>query len=60
MCIRDRILVYISIAGVAEELCMKLPGHTSNLHYGDIIHVRLPRENYLLFDSAGVAFTRNI
>ncbi len=55
----DQILVYIRIAGVAEELCMKLPGHTSNLHYGDTIHVRLPAENCLLFDKAGVAFTRN-
>jgi len=56
----DQILVYISIAGVAEELCMKLPGHTSNLHYGDTIHVRLGRENCLLFDQAGVAFTRTV
>jgi len=55
----DQILVYISIAGVAEELCMKLPGHTSNLHYGDTIHVCFPRENCLLFDQAGAAFTRN-
>ena len=55
----DQILVYISIPGVTEELCMKLPGHTSNLHYGETMHVRFPRENCLLFDQAGLAFPRN-
>jgi len=58
----DQILVYLSIAGVAEELCMKLPGdaaHTiSNLSYGSTVHVRFPRANCMLFDQAGNAFTR--
>jgi len=56
----DQILVYISIAGVAEELCMKVPGHTSNLNYGDTVHVHFPRANCMLFDHAGNAFARTI
>jgi len=54
----DQMLTYIKIAGVAEELCMKLPGHTVNLRYGDTIRVAFPSRNCLLFDKSGEAFAR--
>jgi len=56
----DQVLAYIKVTGVAEELCMKLPGHSSTLRYGDGIHITFPREHCMLFDSAGVAFPRTI
>jgi multiple sugar transport system ATP-binding protein len=54
----DQVLAYINVAGVAEELCIKLPGHSSKLRYGDSIHVIFPREHCMLFDQNGESFTR--
>jgi multiple sugar transport system ATP-binding protein len=54
----DQVLAYISIAGVAEELCMKLSGDTGTLNYGDTVHVQFPRAHCLLFDQDGNAYTR--
>lgn len=54
----DQILAYISISGAAQELCMKLPGNSSKLYYGDTIHVLFPRQHCMLFDQSGAAFTR--
>jgi multiple sugar transport system ATP-binding protein len=56
----DQVLAYIKVSGVTEELCMKLPGHSSKLHYGDSIHVTFPREHCMLFDTAGVAYPRHV
>jgi multiple sugar transport system ATP-binding protein len=55
----DQILAYIKVAGIAQELCMKLPGHTSNLRYGDTIGIVFPPQNCLLFDKVGNAFARH-
>jgi len=54
----DQMLAYLRMAGVADELCMKLPGHTVNLRYGDTVRVAFPPHNCLLFDQAGDAFVR--
>ena len=54
----DQVLVYLGIAGMTEQLCMKLPGHAINLAYGATVHLQFPREHSLLFDKAGIAFTR--
>jgi multiple sugar transport system ATP-binding protein len=54
----DQTLAYIDIAGIADELCMKLPGHTANLRFGDTVNVVFPPEHSLLFDAEGRAFTR--
>ena len=54
----DQILAYIKLAGVEQELCMKLPGHRSKLTYGDHIHVKFPAQHCLMFDQSGKAFPR--
>ncbi|MET3107751.1 multiple sugar transport system ATP-binding protein [Oxalobacteraceae bacterium GrIS 2.11] len=54
----DQILVYLNVPGVAEELCMKVPGHTSKLQYGDTVHITLPVADCMLFDAAGLAYPR--
>jgi multiple sugar transport system ATP-binding protein len=54
----DQMLAYLDIAGLAEELCMKLPGHTGKLHFGDTVDVVFPAEHCLLFDQHGNAYTR--
>jgi len=54
----DQMLAYLNIAGIPDELCMKLPGHTANLRFDDTISVVFPPENCLLFDAAGNAFAR--
>jgi len=54
----DQILAYIRVAGLDNELCMKLPGHSSKLKYGDPVHIALPHEHCMLFDQAGNAFQR--
>ncbi len=54
----DQILVYIKLSGVADDLCLKLPGHSSELHYGDSVHISLPAAQCLLFDQRGNTFTR--
>ncbi len=54
----DQILAYIRIAGLDSELCMKLPGHSSQLRYGDTLHIALPHEHCMLFDDTGNAFQR--
>ena len=54
----DQVLAYINVSGVNEELCMKLPGHSSKLQYGDSIHITFPREHCMLFDQTGESFAR--
>jgi len=51
-------LAYLRLAGVAEDVCMKLPGHGTKLRFGDTIHVAFPPEHCLLFDAAGNAYPR--
>jgi multiple sugar transport system ATP-binding protein len=54
----DQMLAYLDIVGIADELCMKLPGHTVNLRFGDTVDVVFPPEHCLLFDAEGKAFAR--
>jgi len=54
----DQMLAYLRLAGVAEDVCMKLPGHGTKLRFGDTIHVAFPPEHCLLFDAAGNAYPR--
>jgi multiple sugar transport system ATP-binding protein len=54
----DHLLAYVAAPGVADGLCLKLPGHTTPLRSGDAARVRLPATHCLLFDSAGQAFPR--
>ncbi|PRC94658.1 ABC transporter ATP-binding protein [Solimicrobium silvestre] len=56
----DQILAYLRIAGVAEELCMKLSVHKTNLRYDDTVHITLPASNCMLFDKTDEAFVRLI
>jgi len=54
----DQMLAYLKVAGIAEDLCMKLPGHAVKLSYGDQVRVAFPPQQCLLFDHAGDAFPR--
>jgi len=54
----DHLLVYATVSDAAQRLCLKLPGHATRVRIGDTVHIELPAEHGLLFDAAGVAFTR--
>ncbi|SMC19793.1 multiple sugar transport system ATP-binding protein [Andreprevotia lacus DSM 23236] len=54
----DHVLAYIEIPGINDILSLKLPGHTTELKYGDSIHVLFPEDDCLLFDSEGIVFNR--
>jgi multiple sugar transport system ATP-binding protein len=54
----DQMLAYLRFSGVAEEVCMKLPGHGARLRFGDTLHVAFPPEHCLLFDADGNAYPR--
>ncbi len=54
----DQMLAYLRLAGVAEDVCMKLPGHGARLRFGDTIYVAFPPEHCLLFDASGDAYPR--
>lgn len=54
----DQMLVYLRLAGVAEEVCMKLSGQAARLHYGDQVTVAFPPEHCMLFDAQGLALPR--
>jgi multiple sugar transport system ATP-binding protein len=54
----DHLLVYVTLPGTKDGLCVKLPGHSSRLKAGDTARVQLPPEHCLLFDADGVAFSR--
>ena len=54
----DQMLAYLRLAGVAEDVCMKLPSHGTKLRFGDTIHVAFPPEHCLLFDASGNAYPR--
>lgn len=56
----DQVLIYLRIEGIADELCMKQPGHGNLLCYGDAIHVVFPRRHCMLFDQSGTAFPRTL
>ena len=54
----DQMLAYLRLTGVAEDVCMKLPGHGPRLRFGEPIQVAFPPEHCLLFDVAGNAYSR--
>ncbi|HEX7644129.1 MAG TPA: sn-glycerol-3-phosphate ABC transporter ATP-binding protein UgpC [Noviherbaspirillum sp.] len=54
----DQMLAYLRLSGVAEDVCMKLPGHGARLRFGDTMHLAFPPEHCLLFDAAGNAYPR--
>jgi multiple sugar transport system ATP-binding protein len=54
----DQVLIYLHVEGIADQLCMKLPGHGTRLRYGDDIFIVFPREHCMLFDGDGKAFQR--
>ncbi|TJZ78808.1 ABC transporter ATP-binding protein [Chitiniphilus eburneus] len=54
----DHVLAYIEIPGVNEIMSMKLPGHSTDLKYGDAIRVVFPEAECMLFDAEGLAFKR--
>jgi multiple sugar transport system ATP-binding protein len=54
----DQVLVYLSIDGAPEDLCMKLSGHAFRFRPGHNVRLNFPPEDCLLFDQAGIAFPR--
>ena len=56
----DMVHVYVALPGVGEKVCVKVKAGTEYPQNGAQVDLAFPVKNSLLFDAAGVAFTRTV